>query len=259
MSNHARSAAIYGALLLGLMGASWFRWTSEPDVELDGQVVLLQGEEDGLEKIVWHAKDKDKAVIERRSDDYGSYLWVSYTKWVEEKPITPMEPDLEPAPEPDGDAEPSEEDTPKSYREEHQVFKAGKAGGELLESLSPMLAIRKLDAVDQDKLESIGLIEPSDTLEITRKGRTTLLELGGEVYGTRDRYVRETGSGEIFLVDDEVLRPLKYARTRLPDRELWDVDRKDNARVSIADAAGVSADFVQRNADDETKAYCVAA
>ena len=52
MSNHARSAAIYGALLLGLMGASWFRWTSEPDVELDGQVVLLQGEEDGLEKIV---------------------------------------------------------------------------------------------------------------------------------------------------------------------------------------------------------------
>ena len=140
MSNHARSAAIYGALLLGLMGVSWFRWTSEPDVELDGKVVLLQGDQDGLEKVVWHAKDKDRAVIERRSDDHGSYLWVSYTKWVEEKPVTPMDPDAEPTPEPDEDAEPSEEDTPKSYREEHQVFKAGKAGDELLESLSPMLA-----------------------------------------------------------------------------------------------------------------------
>ena len=116
-------------------------------------------------------------------------------------------------------------------------------------------AIRKLDAVDEAKLESIGLTDPQDSLEITRKGRTTVLELGGEVYGTRDRYVREQGSGDIFLVDDEVLRPLKYARTRLPDRQLWDIERKDITRVSLADAAGVSADFVQKNASDETQAY----
>jgi hypothetical protein len=263
MNSHARSVAIYGALLVGLMGASWFRWTSEPEVELDGQVVLLQGDEDGIEKIVWHAKDKDKAVIERRSDDYGSYLWVSYTKWIEEKPITPMDPDAAPDPEPPGDGGPEdgaedgaeEEEAPKTYREDLQVFKAGEAGDDLLESLSPMLAIRKLDAVDEAKLESIGLVDPNDSLEITRKGRTTVLELGGEVYGTRDRYVRESGSGDIFLVDDEVLRPLKYARTRLPDRQLWDVERKDIARVSLSDPAGVSADFVQKNPDDETQAY----
>jgi hypothetical protein len=258
MNNHARSTVIYGALLLGLMGASWYRWTSEPEVELDGQVVLLQGEEDGLEKIVWHAKDKDKAVIERRSDDYGSYLWVSYTKWVEEKPVTPMDPDAAPEPEPTAEAgsESVEDDSvPPTYREEKQVFKAGEVGAELLASLSPMLAIRKLDAVDEAKLESIGLVDSTDSLEITRKGRTTILELGGEVYGTRDRYVRDQGSGEIFLVDDEVLRPLKYARTRLPDRQLWDLERKDIVRVSVADVAGRSADFVQKNSDDETRSY----
>lgn len=254
MKSHARSVGIYGALLLGLTGASWVHWTSEPEVELDGQVVLLQGEEDGLEKIVWHAKDKDKAVIERRTDDHGDYLWVSYTKWIEEKPVTPMDPDAAPDPAADPEA-PEEEQAPKTYREETQVFKAGEAGRDLLESLSPLLAIRKLDSVDDSKLESIGLVDPTDSLEITRKGRTVVLELGGEVYGTRDRYVRETGTGEIFLVDDEVLRPLKYARTRLPDRQLWDVERKDIAQVSLADAAGVSADFVQKNADDETQAY----
>lgn len=268
MSHHGRSAAIYGALLLGLTGASWLRWTSEPEVELDGQVVLLQGEQDGLEKIVWHAKDKDKALIERRTDDYGSYLWVSYTRWTEDKPVTPMDPDAVPEPEPEPDAEeggtdgepaaegaPAEDAAPKTYTAETQVFKAGEAGDELLASLSPMLAIRKLEAVDEAKLESIGLVDPSDSLEITRKGRTTVLELGGEVYGTRDRYVRESGSGDIFLVDDEVLRPLKYARTRLPDRQLWDVEPKQIVRVSLADAAGVSADFEQKNADDETQAY----
>lgn len=259
MNNHARSVAIYGALLVGLMGASWFRWTSEPEAELDGQVVLLQGDEDGIEKVVWHAKDKDKAVIERRSDDYGSYLWVSYTKWIEEKPITPMDPDAAPDPAPPEDESPedgvAEVEVPRTYREDNQVFKAGEAGDDLLASLSPMLAIRKLDAVDEAKLESIGLLDPSDTLEITRKGRTTVLELGGEVYGTRDRYARETATGDIFLVDDEVLRPLKYARTRLPDRQLWDVERKDIVRVSLADPAGVSADFVQKNASDESQAY----
>ena len=263
MSNHVRSTAIYGGLLVALMGASWFQWTSEPEVELDGQVVLLQGEEDGLEKIVWHAKDKDKAVIERRTDDYGSYFWVTYTKWTEDKPVTPMDPDVaaedEPAEAGAGDeaVDVPEPEEPRTYTAEVQVFKAGDAGAELIESLSPMLAIRKLDAVDADKLETIGLTDPQDSLEITRKGRTTVLELGGEVYGTRDRYVREQGTGAIFLVDDEVLRPLKYARTRLPDRELWDFEQKDITQVSLADAAGVSADFLQKNASDESKSYWV--
>jgi len=264
MSNHVRSVAVYGSLLVALMGASWLEWTSEPEVELDGQVVLLQGAEDGLEKIVWHTKDKDKAVVERRTDAYGSYLWVTYTKWTEDQPITPMDPDVPaddaPAEEVDeGEAAEGDPDTPKTYTEETQVFKAGEAGAELLASLSPMLAIRKLETVDEAKLETIGLTDPQDSLEITRKGRTTVLELGGEVYGTRDRYVREKGSGAIFLVDDEVLRPLKYARTRLPDRELWDFERKDITQVSLADGSGVSADFQQRNASDEAKAFWVAA
>jgi len=269
MSKHVRSVVVYGSLLAALMGASWLEWTSEPEVELDGQVVLLQGAEDGLEKIVWHTKDKDKAVIERRTDAYGAYLWVTYTKWTEDKPITPLDPDAPPddvpadeAPADGGDEGEGAEDepaAPKTYTEETQVFKAGDAGAELVASLSPMLAIRKLDAVDDAKLETIGLTDPQDSLEITRKGRTTVLELGGEVYGTRDRYVREKGSGAIFLVDDEVLRPLKYARTRLPDRELWDFERKDITRVSLGDGGGVSADFEQRNASDESKAYWVPA
>jgi hypothetical protein len=290
MSNLKVNAAVYGAVLAVLMGAAWFKWTAEPEIELDGQVVLLQGEEEGLEKVVWLAKDKNQAIIERRSDDYGDYFWVTTTKWTAKKKEAPPkveddkpgEKDEEPAddgkPGEKDDGKPGEKDDGKpgekdgepgdaaedaepeveeviEYDEAITVFKAGDAGVKLATSLSPMLAIRRLDQVDDAKLESIGLKAPTDFIEVTRKGRVVKLELGGEVYGTRDRYVRDVTSGNIYLVDDEVLRPLKYARTRLPDRQLWDLELQDITQVGVSDGAGVSATYVHKNPDDEAKAW----
>ncbi len=262
MSSMKRSAVVYGGLLAVLMGAAWVQWTAEPAVELDGKVVLLQGEQDNVEKIVWHVENKDEAVIERRGDAYGSYLWVTYTRWSEVKPSSPLDPEKSDGEEEEEEGEDAPEaeapDADKTYEAETQQFKAGDAGDELVASLSPMLAIRKLDQVDDSKLESIGLVTPTDRLEITRKGRTVILDIGGEVFGTRDRYVRDRSSGDIYLVDDEILRPLKYARTRLPDREIWDVERKDIVKVTVTDADGVAASFLQKNGADQAKAYWVA-
>ena len=62
MSGYRTSTAIYGGVLALLMGASWLQWTAEPEVELDGKIVLLPGEADDIERIVWTSEGKDEAM-----------------------------------------------------------------------------------------------------------------------------------------------------------------------------------------------------
>lgn len=273
MSSHTVSTAVFGGLLAVLLGAAWVQWTAEPAVDLDGKVVLVQGEADDIERVVWRSEGKDEAELVRMSDDRGEYLWVTYTRYKPAPPPPAPAEDEEEAEEAEdeGEAEegaaegaaPDEEPAaaePPAEPEliaESQVFKAGETGMDLLTDLSPMLALRKLEA-SGDKLETIGLVEPTEFIEIVRKGRTVQLEVGGEVYGTRDRYVRNPATSEIFLVDDELLRPLKYARTRLPDRTLWALDRAEIARVTISGSAG-SLEVEQENADDPDKARWIPA
>ena len=131
-----------------------------------------------------------------------------------------------------------------------------KAGDDLFQSLAPLLALRKLDDISDEKLETTGLNDPQDALVLERKGKTIRLDVGGEVYGTRDRYVRDPESGDVYLVDDEVLRPLRYARTRLPDRTLWSFETKRIGSVTIGSPAG-SIDILQKNAEDPERATWV--
>jgi len=236
-------------------------------------VVLVAGDADDIETITWTSEGKDDAHIERKSDDRGEYLWVTYTRYTPKpapKPDPADGPEVpppaddapadeapDPAAETPSDADPAAEAPEPELVAETQVFKAGDTGQELLDALSPLLALRKLEA-DPDKLETIGLTEPTEFLEIVRKGRTVKLDVGGEVYGTRDRYVRNSATGEIFLVDDELLRPLKYARTRLPDRTLWATERAKVARVTLVGGSG-SLVVEQENASDADKARWIPA
>ena len=277
-----RSVLMYGGLLTLTLGVAWVRWTAEPAPDLDGQIVLLQGDAEDIETIIWKTEDSE-SVIEQKSDERGSYLWVNHTKWTEQKPVAlpeeaPAE-DGEAAPVEDAPAEAGEEapveDVPAEAGEEapaeeipepvvervaeNQAFKAGEKGTELLASLSPMMAIRRLEGVDAEKLESIGLTEPSGQMVVTRKGRTATLDVGGEAFGTRDVYLRDVEDGAIYLVDDETIRPLKYARTRLPDRTLYSIERKKVASASLAGPLGQTLAIGQKNADDDANAVWIRA
>ena len=272
------SAAIYGGVLVVLLGGAWAKYTAEPALELDGKVILLQGTEEELEGLSWLSDKKDQAVMVKKTDAAGEYWEVTYTKWTEKKaPKTEPLPSEQPAPSeaeapvgpsatPDAapaegapPPEPAPEPEPEpTYDESTQVYKAGTEAEKLVKSLSPMLAIRKLTALDAEKMETTGLDAPKEFLEITRKGKTIKLEVGGEVYGTRDRYVRDTSTQEVFLVDDELLRPLKYARTRLPDRTLWSVAPQDITKVAIT-GKDSTVEIAQKNAQDVEKAAWVRA
>jgi hypothetical protein len=263
-----RGAIVYGGLLAVTLGAAYYRWTHEPDKDLEGKVVVLQGAPETLDRITWKGKD-DEAVIEKKKDEKGEYFWVTYTKWEKKKPEHPDKDakadakpetaagsgsgsgaDLAAAGSGSGsgaEAAPEEKEAVVSY------FKSGKAATELAASMSPLFAVRKLEDVTPDKLKTIELEAPVEHVLIERNGKTTDIELGGEAYGTKDRYARIAGTNEIYLVDDEVLRSLKFARTRLPDRDLFPFETPKIESAVIGDGTRTIT-LTQKNRDDKDKA-----
>ena len=182
------------------LGAAWMQFTTEPDKVGENEVLVMANQPSYIEQIDW-VSDKQEVHVEQRSDDLGNYLWVKY---VENK-----------IPE-----EPSE-----------KYFMAGANGTKLLEALSPLVAIRKLES-DVDST-SLGLQEPSATLRVKSNGTTRLFSIGDEAYGTKDLYVRDDASQEIFLIDDSKLRNLRQARTSLPNRALFPQPPKEALSASL--------------------------
>lgn len=248
-----RQVIVYATLLVALLLAAWVRWTAEPTPDAAGKVVLLAGDADQLDTIVWKGEDAE-ATVTRKTDDHGTYLWVEHSKWDERKLEGPPEVEADE----DGSLGEAAVELPLATEklERRTVFKASEKGDELLADFSPLYALRKLDSVDEDKLVEIGLDAPEETLVVTRKGKETTLLIGGEAYGTKDRYVREEASGAIYLVDDQVLKTLQYAKTRLPDRSLWSLGRADIATAVVL-RGDAQLELTQKNADDDKKATWV--
>ncbi len=186
-----RTVFVSAGILVISLGAAWNQFTDEPDKIGENEMLIMAGRIESITNISWTSNQQD-VFIERRTDDLGTYLWVEYID--------------------------------KKLPEDHKVkfFKAGKNGDSLLEKLSPFVGIRTIDPTID--IASIGLQEPSATFMVTSNGIEREFAIGSEAYGTRDLYVQDNSSKEIFLVDDAKLRSLRQARTSLPDRSLWTLD-----------------------------------
>ena len=79
-------------------------------------------------------------------------------------------------------------------------------------------------------------------------------ELGQTVFGGDSRYLRDRASGEVYLVDARVLRPLMSAQTSLMDRALFPGSLADLDAVTVAGAPG-EVRLVQHNRADRQAAY----
>ena len=182
------------------LGASWMQFTSEPDKVGDNEILVMANQPSYIQQIDW-VSDKQEVHVEQRKDDLGTYLWVEY---IDNK--VPEEPS-------------------------QKYFIAGDNGTKLLDALSPLVAIRKLDT-DVDST-SLGLTEPSATLTVKSNGTTRLFSIGDEAYGTKDLYVQDDASKEIFLIDDSKLRNLRQARTTLPNRAIFPKPPKEALSANL--------------------------
>ena len=236
-----RSLVVYAALLLGSLGWAYQTWTHADELSLADKVVILPGKPDQLVSVAYHAKDLD-LTLELRTDDRGRYAWATSVPLTEEG--------AEPPPPPEGHPPPPTEP---------EEFKVGKAGDTVLEGLAPFVAKRRLEGAGETDLADLGLSPPEATLEIVREGKEPKrFELGGNVFGGANVYVRDPDDGEIYLVDAKLLRPLQSGARTLPDRDLTGVDERKAERVTLR-VGDRQASFEQHNPDDvEAKYWSVA-
>jgi hypothetical protein len=262
-------ATLSVALVAALVG-SYLAWTDDGETVDAEQVPLYDASEADLEQIRWNTKTKD-ITVSKRSDARGDYWWIETVERV--VPALPDEPE---APEPtDDDApegddageeapespadepasptdEPTEEEAPPEPTEKRVAFVGSEQAAELWADYAPLVALRELRTDGAVSDATFGLEEPEGTLEVVRRGQTITMEIGGETYGSKDRYVRH--NGKTYLVDDGDLRPLQYASTRMVERGLYPYPTSEIASITVT-YDGRTEQFVQQNRDDKGKAY----
>ncbi|MCX4246976.1 DUF4340 domain-containing protein [Paraliomyxa miuraensis] len=232
-----RALIVYAALLLGSLGWAYQTWTHEDELALADKVVVLPGKVEQLSSVVYRSKDLE-LTIELREDEHGRYAWGhSVPQAPEEAPPTEDGAEPPPAPKP-------------------EEFKVGKAGDPVLEALAPFVAKRRLEGVVDEDLEALGLMpEPEATLEITREGKEPKrFELGGNVFGGANVYVRDPDDGAIYLVEAKLVRPLQNGARTLPDRDLTGIDERKVVEVTLR-VGDREASFEQHNPDDNDAKY----
>jgi len=235
----------YGTLLVLTLGGAYYVWTNPTDAEIGESVIVLAGDKDDLERVHYKSTKLDLR-IDMKSDELGRY------GWVRAEPLAAADAQPEPQPE---DGPPDNPHAPPKDDGAVAEFKAGKTGTAALEGLMPFKAKRQLDGITDEKLAELGLAEPDATLEIVRAGREpAVYEIGGNVYGGANVYVRETATGKVYVVDAKVIRPLQSGKQTLPDREIVGVETKIIIGVAVS-GGEASAEFDQHNADDPEAVY----
>jgi len=233
-----RSILLYATALVISLGAAYRVWTAPPEPDDPTAVIVLAGQADELESVHYRSEQLD-LVITMHEDELGRYGWVR---------AEPLGDAPEPPPADDPHAPPPDDG-------QAVEFKAGKNAKTTLDGLMPLVAKRVLEGVTDEKLADLGLAEPQATLEIQRHGREPKsFEIGGNVHGGANVYLRDPETAKVYVLDAKVLRPLQNGKQALPERDLLGVDVNQIVSLRVAAKEG-SAEFQQHNADDDTAVF----
>lgn len=236
---------LFGGLLAVALVGAYTTWTAEEVEERKATDVLVyRADADAVTSVTW--SDEDHTVrMTRPKDASGAYVWIEQT---DRKKVVPPTPEGAEVPE-GAEAPPAPEPV---IEETTTRFSGNEQAVEAWTSFAPLYALRELALGADADLASYGLDEPSSTLVVDVGGKSVTIEVGGESYGTRDRYAR--AEGKLYLLDDGLVRPLQFAKSRLVERRLHPFEEKDILQVAVRRGADART-FVQKNADDRTKSF----
>lgn len=238
-----KQAIVLGGLLAVALVGSYVTWTApEETVARKATDVLVYRADAGSVSAVTWTEEARTVRLEQRTDAAGTWLWVEQTDKTKVVPPTPEAVEGQPpppAPEP-------------QVTEETSRFTGNDQAGEIWTAFAPLYALRELTLTPDSDLTTYGLDAPKAKIEVALKDRTVTLEVGGEAYGTRDRYVR--AEGRVYLVDDATIRPIQFAKSRLVERKLQPFEEADIEQIAVRRGADART-FVQKNAADRSNAF----
>lgn len=135
-------------------------------------------------------------------------------------------------------------------------FPGNATAKKLIESFSPLTALREFDDLDAEALAQMGLDEPKGSLVVEASSGTVTFEVGEKAYGSSDTYVRDPASNRVYLVASKDLSPLRGAENRLVERKLHTFEVSDLTRVQLSvQGAPVGTERVHQGRHDKNNSF----
>jgi len=248
------------SILIVASGASYMSWnnTEESGGDAITNVPVFQANERDVNMITWESPTQS-VVATRRTDAKGDYTWITVT----EQPA-PQE-----APAPDAEVEADVEDSEAAEATEAPPveepivdvpapeptvvsFVGNETSNKLWKNLSPLRALRALPQADAINEDVLAFEATATALTLGKESGRITLEVGGETYGSKDRFVRN--GEQLYLVDDAMFRPLLSPNSQLVEHRLFPVQEADAERVDIR-RARQTVGYAQQNKDDRAQSF----
>lgn len=239
------------ASLLGLRA-----WTAEDELNKKPVAAeLWTGRVSDVSRIEYRT-EKKVVSLEPKEDADGRYF-VGTVETLAEKP-KPVATGAD-AGAPAAHAHPH---TPPVESSEPKRFISLTKGGELAESLATLKASRVLGKLAPERIADFGFDKTDQgELKVVVSGKEHVLQLGEKTPGGSDRYVRDTTTGEAYVISGTIANDLTSADNRLIEREFHDFGDDKVGKVIIKTATGsrevvrhaVEKDFWAKPDSPETK------
>jgi hypothetical protein len=215
------------ASLLGLRA-----WTAEDEPNKKPVAAeLWSGRVADLSRIEYRT-EKKVVFLEPKEDEAGRYF-IGTVETIPEKPKPAGAADAG-APAASPHAPPP---TPEST--EPKRFISLTKGSELAESLATLKASRVLGKVAPERIPDFGFDKTDQgELKVVVAGKEHVLQLGEKTPGGSDRYVRDTATGEAYVISGTIANDLTSADNRLIEREFHNFGDDKVAKVVIKTATG---------------------
>jgi hypothetical protein len=218
----------HAGLLVVSAGLAYSVWNKDEPVaeKQQGMIDVWSGTQASFTKLSFEGKTR-KVRLESRKDALGYYYVTNVDK--EEPPVTDPHAGVK-------DAAPLKPTETKEAKKETLRFISVKAGETLVQSLSPLKALRAVGKVEPSRNEEFGLDKPDGTLKVTIDGKEHTLVIGGSTPGGSERYAKYQNSGEVFAISGDIAQSLMFGDSRLPEHDLHGFKSEDVTKVQVQKA-----------------------
>lgn len=182
---------VFAALLVAALGLAYQAWTRgirEP--QPPGSVLLWDVDVGEIESVRYEA-DGGRLVIEREEDEMGEFFWASL---------------LLAAPESSASSSPAPVE-----------FLVGEEGERLLNALASPEALRDLGIVEEQQGREYRLDPAIARLTLNLRRAQRQLDVGTVDTESGGRYVREIGSGRVYVIPAPLVGVIEAANRALPE------------------------------------------
>ena len=215
-----RSLILQGVLATGGLAIAYATWQRPPERAV-GEVIVVDATKSEL-GVVHFEDDNTSLDVQRGSSDGDNGIWLNLLdKTPIAKPPTKVPSGKTPAP--------ATATKPRPMRS----LRGDEPAEKLLEQFAPLRSARAFGSLDAAKLKELGLDAAKKKLSVQARGQSHDFVIGAPAQGSGENYLRDTKSGQVFLMPRTLLSDLQGAAFRLVDRKLHTFKIPDVGRLKV--------------------------